>query len=143
MEIISLKDARNIRQSWYFTGIPCRNGHTCKRYVSGARCSQCTVNISINYEKNNRDKVKRKRHKKQGLPIPARPMPENCESCGEKEAKRTKEGKTRSLCLDHDHKAGLFRGWVCDSCNRLLRYSITYEKLLLAAQYLKNNTDNI
>jgi len=33
--------------------------------------------------------------------------PEVCECCGEK----------KKLCLDHDHKTHLFRGWICDHCN--------------------------
>jgi Recombination endonuclease VII len=143
MEIITLKEAKSIGQSWYFTGKPCPRGHLSRRYVSGTRCGECQVEKSIQYEKENRSKVKGKRHKRQGLPIATRPMPDICESCKEPETKKTKEGKIRSLCLDHDHETGAFRGWICDSCNRLLRYSITYNKLLLAAQYLKNNTVNI
>ena len=36
-----------------------------------------------------------------------RPKPENCEICNRK-------GK---ICFDHDHKTGVFRGWICWNCN--------------------------
>lgn len=42
---------------------------------------------------------------------PGRPCPFECECCG----KPNNNG--RQLCLDHDHKTGKFRGWLCDLCN--------------------------
>ena len=37
---------------------------------------------------------------------------DHCELCGIGESELKK-----SLCLDHDHKTGKFRGWLCDRCN--------------------------
>ena len=42
--------------------------------------------------------------------------PERCECCGLK----TSETSLRRLCIDHDHKTKLFRGWLCDNCNTAL-----------------------
>jgi hypothetical protein len=44
-----------------------------------------------------------------GLPDPSRPCPERCECCGKQ--------SSRTLHLDHCHKTGKFRGWLCSECN--------------------------
>jgi hypothetical protein len=45
-----------------------------------------------------------------GLPAPTREEPVVCECCGRAPIKER-------LCLDHDHKTGVFRGWLCKTCN--------------------------
>lgn len=52
-----------------------------------------------------KDKLKAER-----LKIAGRPQPDYCELCEEKAI----------TVWDHDHKTGLFRGWLCDRCNRVL-----------------------
>jgi hypothetical protein len=48
-----------------------------------------------------------------------RPRPEICEVCKQK-------GKGRNgITLDHDHKTGKFRGWLCSNCNTAL--GLTYD----------------
>lgn len=60
-----------------------------------------------------------------------------CVICGAKECELTK-----GLCMDHDHKTGAFRGWLCTSCNvaiGLMRDS--FDVAYRASQYL-NGTLN-
>lgn len=38
----SLAEARSIGHNLYFTGVPCRHGHTTYRYVADRRCAECT-----------------------------------------------------------------------------------------------------
>src|ERR1700722_4580616 len=44
-----------------------------------------------------------------------RKKPTFCEACGTPEAV-----VGRTLCFDHDHATGLFRGWLCFNCNLVL-----------------------
>ena len=46
----------------------------------------------------------------------APPVPLVCDCCG-KSPLAPYRSQHRKLCLDHNHKTGEFRGWICDSCN--------------------------
>jgi len=48
-----------------------------------------------------------------------------CKMCGIHQSELS-----RTLCVDHDHKTGLFRGLLCRDCNRILGI---YEKVSLKA----------
>ena len=53
MEKISKQEARKLGQPWYFTGIPCKNGHVDKRYSNTGICYSCKrENMAKDYEKN-------------------------------------------------------------------------------------------
>jgi hypothetical protein len=57
-----------------------------------------------------------------------------CHACGVLESECTKR-----LAMDHDHVTGVFRGWLCYSCNTalgLLRDS--HERLAMLDDYLVN-----
>lgn len=41
--------------------------------------------------------------------------PETCENCG-KSPRAARRGN-QSLCFDHNHDTGAFRGWLCHACN--------------------------
>ena len=62
--------------------------------------------------------------------IPTRLKPEKCEICG----------NSVRICLDHDHKTGKFRGWICHNCNTALGHAKdNIETLQGLINYLKQN----
>lgn len=46
-----------------------------------------------------------------------RVRPEFCEICG------SKGGKRNGIVVDHNHKTGKFRGWLCSNCNTIIGLS--------------------
>jgi len=59
--------------------------------------------------------------------LAGRPKPEACEICGE----------SGTICFDHCHKSGGFRGWICKRCNSTLGHVQDQPNLLRAlAEYL-------
>lgn len=64
--------------------------------------------------------------------IIAKTFTDTCQMCGAKEI------EVGRLKLDHDHKTGKFRGWLCDNCNKSLGH---YEKIKdLAERYLNESS---
>lgn len=63
-----------------------------------------------------------------------RPRPELCEICGNK-------GKGRNgIVLDHNHKTGKFRGWLCSNCNTALGLTKeSIETLKALIRYIQDN----
>lgn len=85
------------------------------------------------WAQNNREKERVRGWRKQGLPDPSRPRPDNCELC-----ERSANFETRGLALDHDHGTGTFRGWLCGQCNTALGLlGDSIEGVEKAAAYLK------
>lgn len=75
-----------------------------------------------------RQKVTERKWAKHGIApaiIAARPV--HCQLC----IGVNKSG--RALALDHDHETGAFRGWLCDTCNRMLGFAKDNPALLEAA----------
>tara|TARA_Y100001970_G_scaffold225903_1_gene279136 strand:+ start:518 stop:934 length:417 start_codon:yes stop_codon:yes gene_type:complete len=73
----------------------------------------------------------------------APPPPVGCDICG-KPAYQDQPYRSgyryRNLCLDHDHKTGKFRGWLCDSCNvAISRMNDDVNILKNAIIYLERN----
>lgn len=95
-----------------YQGRPCKNGHVGVRRRSTRQCIDCKRRDD-RYRKNperERDRSLISGWKRKGYPAPTRPRPERCEACGGPPT-------ARRLHLDHDHKTGRFRGWLCHFCN--------------------------
>jgi len=78
----------------------------------------------------------------------------SCESIRAKDRKRIREtappppdycqlcGADTKLCLDHNHKTGEFRGWICTTCNSGLgKFGDSVERLQAAIDYLNETTN--
>lgn len=164
MEIVTRKEAQERELVRYFTGRPCKHGHIAERLTVGRYCNQCNIERSGKYAKTPAGKELAKRYyrgpkgqarvqreiernaldpnfparrrrnlwKHLGYPEPTRPEPLTCEICD-----NPPSGRTKALALDHDHKTGKFRGWLCSSCNQGLgRFKDNPELLTRAATYL-------
>ena len=65
-------------------------------------------------------------------------MPEVCDCCGKPPTTSGKGSGITKLCVDHDHKTGEFRGWLCTDCNQSIgKLGDNLEGLLKAVAYLK------
>lgn len=64
-----------------------------------------------------------------------RQKPDQCDICG-----AFGIGFKKGLCLDHNHKTGEFRGWICLRCNFALgMVKDNTETLVALVEYLKRN----
>ena len=87
-----------------------------------------------NWKAANPEKVLRKMRRNRGLPEPTRAEPKLCECCG------GPPGKNRFLSLDHCHKTGEFRGWLCQKCNiGIGKLGDNEEGVLRALDYLRRD----
>jgi hypothetical protein len=57
--VISKEEAINLNQKWYYSGIPCKNGHINKRYVNTGICYECKRNLNKQCNKRNPERQKR------------------------------------------------------------------------------------
>lgn len=92
---------------------------------------------NYNWKGGEKESLKRKKQKsiEKQEKLAGRKKSERCEICGifEKNLKR-------SLCFDHDHETGKFRGWLCWKCNAILGLTKDDYKLLIAlSEYILKN----
>jgi hypothetical protein len=143
-------EARATGKKHYWTGMPCSKGHLTFRHLTGT-CVECQKAANQGWRSRNPGESKRRaaewqrknperararhqrwRHKKEGIPVATRPAPRACENC----CRVFKSG--HDCHLDHDHKTGKFRGWLCNRCNRGLGYfDDCIEGLQQAIRYLQ------
>ena len=133
MNLISRKQARADGRKHYWTGKPCPVGHISKRLVSTRACTACSHldDIKRYHRDREREKARGLKRARLQLPEPTRPCPSVCELCSHPPGKR-------ALSLDHDHRTGEFRGWLCSSCNLVLgRFGDNVAGLQRAINYLR------
>ena len=120
-----------------FTLVPGSKG----RQGRHCHCKPCRVKYNSDYQKRNPEVVKQTKrgtHYRATYGITLGEYDKmnayrgaGCWVCG-------KQGKTRGLSVDHDHKTGQIRGLLCQSCNRGLRwFSDDPARLREAATYLE------
>jgi uncharacterized protein with PIN domain len=62
------------------------------------------------------------------------PAPANCEACSRPFSEVSAH---HGACVDHDHKTGAFRGWLCNDCNLSIgRAGESRDRLQLLINYL-------
>lgn len=111
---------------------PCdrmKNKHSYERHREKRLAKARIANKTEHRRKWNRE-YQAQRLRKMRNEAATRLRPTQCEICG----------KRCVVCFDHDHENGEFRGWLCDTCNRVLGLvhddPITLRKL---ADYLEDS----
>lgn len=121
MQIVTRHQAKSRGSLRYFTAEKCTHGHVAERQTSNGCCTEChkkkqrgrksqNVAAVARYVKRNPETRRKFWWEKRGMPEPTRPVPDRCECC------MGLPGKRR-LALDHCHRTGKFRGWLCYKCN--------------------------
>jgi len=82
-----------------------RNQNNINRPVRRPSCQECRRTLE--------GKGPSPKERQRWLPTKPYREPFECPICG----KRTIAGVTSQLDLDHNHRTGQIRGWICDSCN--------------------------
>jgi len=107
--------------------MPIKKGQKGKRHPAwkgGLPINKKYPNYFKVYEENKRLSILKKRESLVG-----RKRPKTCEICG----------SIGRICFDHDHKKGIFRGWICVRCNVALGMVKDNSELLIRlADYLNN-----
>ncbi|MBI2851941.1 MAG: Hpy99I family type II restriction endonuclease [Chloroflexi bacterium] len=103
-----------------------KNQNNINRPVRRPSCQECRKTLE-GTSPTPKEKRKWSRTKPQNEPF-------ECPICG----KRTIAGVTSKVVLDHNHRTGKVRGWVCDSCNTGIgRFKDDTEILKRAIEYIE------
>lgn len=139
----SLEEARMLGLKRYWTGNPCNKGHLAERYVSSRQCVDCQKIRTDKYQQTQKAKeTNRERHlkKKYGVSLQEVLNAKKCGICFAELISKGMEGS--SVCVDHDHKTGKVRGFLCNNCNRGLgMFMDNVEYLNNAIDYLNKYAD--
>jgi hypothetical protein len=127
--------------------LACTEG--CRQVQTEARLASVRKAVRkwrLNHPDRHRDGVRKQLARRNGFVLPPkekecppRPIDGRCQICGRVPQTRLtgRSGSPGGLQLDHDHKTGRFRGWLCIGCNialgRIERLGMSrFEQYLLA-----------
>ena len=103
-----------------------RNQNNINRPVRRPSCQHCRKTLE--------GQSPTPREKRQWLTKKPHLQPFECPICG----KRTIAGITSNVDLDHNHRTGEIRGWICDSCNTGIgRFKDDIQLLKRATKYVE------
>lgn len=93
LKLISKEEAITLNQKWYYTGIPCHNGHTDKRYINTGICYECKRNL--NKKCNRKNPERQKRNEKSNYNRNSEKINKRNQIWAEKNRKRSNEIKNK------------------------------------------------
>jgi len=110
---ISLKEARRLGRSRYYTGVPCVRGHICARITTSALCCECSKMHKRNahYKKAGDPEYKRKRkeyterNKDSKKEYDKRYRKDNREKVNKNSREWTKNNKSKRSAISQNYKA--------------------------------------
>lgn len=102
------KKLREYKRSWCAKN---RDHVNAKARIYGAKRKEAAAEYQQMQYKEQPLKMREKGRRSRKLPKPSHPESGVCECCG------NPPNKKFGLHLDHDHKTGQFRGWLCHKCN--------------------------
>jgi len=98
------------------------------------RCKDCLDTYNKPYQATYRVN-KQESHLKLTYGLTVQDIPNKCQLCGLEETSRKTK---RKICVDHDHKTGKLRGFLCNNCNLGIGYAKDNPALLRKwADYLE------
>jgi len=157
--------ARVLGVAYFFTGKPCRRGHTARRTTSRNSCMECIRIAAEKYKKTEKHEIKRNeriaRLKAAGVwrdNVASRTLKHAygitleeyevlfskqngvCAICSEAEKVVDQKTETiRRLAVDHCHQSKKIRGLLCQACNTAIgKLRDNPELMERAAMYVRN-----
>ena len=107
-------------------------------YFARPEVKEAACKRSSKWDSANKERRRSLKYRSRYAATPTRPRPEHCECCGRKQTGRG------VMHLDHDHKSGTFRGWLCFECNTGLgKFGDDLSGVMKAVSYLQNFEESL
>jgi hypothetical protein len=136
LEIISRKEAKKLELTYYFTGIPCSNGHVDQHRVANYSCLSCAkvqrANLSENIKENNRQRTKKRYHQNKDDPGWKKKQYESNKKHRENNKEHYKQANRNHYIDNKELHLEQCSLWYQDNKEKVLEYN---------KQYYSNNKD--